>query len=112
MNIKDIYGNDCATLYTLSLVSGKWRLPILWQLYKNKVLRFNELKKEVIGISNIVLTQCLKEFELNKIVNRTQYDVIPPKVEYSLTEEGIKLILLLEQLDSWGKGQLIKVVNK
>ena len=51
MNIKDIYGNDCPTLYALSLISGKWRLPILWKLYEYKTLRFNALKKEVTGIT-------------------------------------------------------------
>lgn len=111
MSIKDIYGNDCATLYALSIVSGKWRLPILWKLYKYKVLRFNELKKEVTGISNIVLTQCLKDFENNKILKRTQYETIPPKVEYSLTKDGINLISLLEQLNSWGENQLSKTTS-
>ena len=79
MNIKDIYGNDCPTLYTLSLISGKWRLPILWKIYEFKTIRFNALKKEVYGITNIMLTKCLQEFEKNNVVKRTQYEEIPPR---------------------------------
>lgn len=108
MNIKDIYGNDCATIYVLSLVSGKWRLPILWKLYDHKTLRFNEIKREVTGITNMVLTQCLKDFESKNLISRVQYETIPPKVEYSLTEDGLELIRLLQQLEKWGQEQLDK----
>lgn len=108
MNIKDIYGNDCPTLYTLSLISGKWRLPILWKLYEFKTLRFNALKREVCGITNIMLTQCLQDFEEHNLIKRTQYAEIPPKVEYSLTIDGIKLVSILKELHEWGKIQLEK----
>lgn len=110
MNIKDIYGNDCPTLYALSLISGKWRLPILWKLYDYKTLRFNALKKEVTGITNMMLTQCLQDFESHKIVSRIQYEEIPPRVEYTLTEDGKTLVLLLKQLHKWGSLQLKKNV--
>lgn len=106
MNIKDIYGNDCGTLYTLSLISGKWRLPILWKIYDYKLIRFNTLKKEIIGISNMMLTQCLKDFELHNIITRIQYEEIPPRVEYKLTENGTALVLLLSQIHTWGNLQL------
>lgn len=56
-----------------------------------------------------MLTSCLKDFELNNIIKRIQYAEIPPKVEYSLTEDGIKLISLLRELDNWGKHQLHKL---
>lgn len=112
MNIKDIYGNDCPTLYTLSLISGKWRLPILWKIYEFKTIRFNALKKEVYGITNIMLTKCLQEFEKNNVVKRTQYEEIPPRVEYSLTENGVNLLLLLTKLNEWGKNNMSEVYPK
>lgn len=107
MEIKDIYGNICPTLYTLSLISGKWRLPILWKLYMHPTLRFNTLKKEVTGITNMVLTQCLQDFEAHNIVTRIQYNEIPPRVEYALTDSGIALIHILESLENWGNQQLL-----
>lgn len=108
MEIKDIYGNECGTLYTLRLISGKWRLPILWKLYDHKILRFNALKKEVTGITNMMLTQCLQDFEEHNLISRIQYKEIPPRVEYTLTSDGIALILLLKQLHEWGNLQLEK----
>ena len=108
MNCIDIYGNVCPTLYTLNLIHGKWRLPILWKLSNKKTLRFNELKKEVTGITNIMLTQCLKELETAHIITRRQYDVIPPRVEYSLTEEGIQLIQCLTEMEQFGTQLLTK----
>lgn len=108
MNTKDIYGNNCPTLYTLSLISGKWRMPIIWKLYQCKVLRFNELKKEVTGITNMMLTQCLQDFEKNQIIQRVQYDEIPPKVEYRLTPAGIELVEVLKVINTWGEKYQMK----
>lgn len=102
MNIKDIYGNNCSTLYVLQLVSGKWRLPILWKLHQFEVIRYNELKREITGISNTVLSQCLRELEDAHIIFRKQYEEIPPRVEYKLTEDGIKLVQTLDQVRNWG----------
>lgn len=102
MKIKDIYGNDCPTLYTLKLISGKWRLAILWKISEFKVLRYNELKREVTGITSMVLTDCLQELEENHIILRKQYEEIPPRVEYSLTEDGMQLVQNLDQIRDWG----------
>ncbi|HEX3022190.1 MAG TPA: helix-turn-helix domain-containing protein [Lachnospiraceae bacterium] len=102
MNIKDIYGNNCPTLFVLTLLGGKWRLPILWKLSEHEVLRYNELKREVKGITSMVLTQCLQELESVHIINRKQYEEIPPRVEYSLTEEGEQLVANLNSIRDWG----------
>lgn len=102
MNIKDIYGNSCPTLFALTLLGGKWRLPILWKLSEHEVLRYNELKREVKGITSMVLTQCLQELELVHIINRKQYEEIPPRVEYSLTDEGKQLVDNLNSIRDWG----------
>jgi DNA-binding HxlR family transcriptional regulator len=66
-------------------------------------LRYNELKRNIEGITNMVLTQSLKELESDGIVNRKQYMEIPPRVEYSLTDSGKELIPALKALANWGK---------
>lgn len=95
---------DTHTLNTaIDLLSGKWSLKILICLCQGKKIRFNDLRRKLPGISNNKLTQCLKEFEQNKIVKRTQYDEIPPHVEYSLTELGQKLHPAIILLNEWGQ---------
>ncbi|WP_105614660.1 winged helix-turn-helix transcriptional regulator [Vallitalea okinawensis] len=97
------YKNICPLTYALDLISGKWRLPIIWALSQNHTLRYNELKRKIEGITNMMLSQSLKEMESYGIVHRKQYMEIPPRVEYSLTEEGKDLIPALESLAKWGK---------
>jgi DNA-binding HxlR family transcriptional regulator len=110
MNIKDIYGNDCPVLYAISIIHGKWRLPILWKLSEAKTLRFNELKREIPGITNIMLTQCLQAFEAENIVQRKVFPTNPPKVEYSLTDNGLELIEKLDGLMDWGKKSMSSTI--
>ena len=93
----------CPLTYALDLIGGKWRLPIIWALNKNETLRYNELKRKVDGITNMMLSQCLKEMEIYGLVNRKQFMEIPPRVEYSLSEAGKDLIPALESLAKWGK---------
>ena len=102
-----IYCNSCPILFALDVVGGKWKLPILWHLYGSKVVRYNELKRNIVGISNMMLSKCLKELEENSLVVRVQYNEIPPKVEYSLTERGQLLIPALQELYKWGQEQLM-----
>lgn len=93
----------CPLTYALDLIGGKWRLPIIWALNQNTTLRYNELKREIHGITNMMLTQSLKEMEAYGIINRQQFMEIPPRVEYSLSEVGKDLIPALESLAKWGK---------
>ena len=65
-------------------------------------MRFSELKKTLVGINDKMLTQVLRELESAGILSRKVYEVIPPKVEYSLTEEGRKLLPVMEQMEQWG----------
>lgn len=95
--------NICPLTYALDLIGGKWRLPIIWALSQNTTLRYSELKRKVDGITNMMLSQCLKEMETYGLVNRKQFMEIPPKVEYSLTEAGKDLIPSLKSLAKWGK---------
>lgn len=106
MNPKTLYNNkyeNCPLTFALSLIGGKWRLPIIWALSQNGNMRYNELKKSIDGITNMMLTQSLKDLELFGIINREQFLEIPPRVEYSLTDKGKNLIPALKALAHWGK---------
>ncbi|MQR97166.1 winged helix-turn-helix transcriptional regulator [Fictibacillus phosphorivorans] len=102
---------DCPLTFALTLIGSKWRLPIIWALWKNKTIRYNELKRQIDGITNMVLSQSLKEMEKQGLIVRKQFMEIPPRVEYSLTEAGEALIPSLKSLAEWGKEMQIKVKN-
>ncbi|SMC46855.1 winged helix-turn-helix transcriptional regulator [Sporomusa malonica] len=93
----------CPVGFALKVIEGKWKLPILWVLCQNGTLRYNELKKSILGITNMMLTSSLKELEESGIVNRVQYNEIPPRVEYSLTEIGNRLLPVLDEFAKWGQ---------
>lgn len=101
--IKDAKLEDTGFNYTMSLIQGKYKMLILYTLSWFKVVRFNELKKFIDGISYKTLSFTLKELESDGLVHREEYPQIPPKVEYSLTERGKSLIPILEQLCTWGE---------
>lgn len=106
MKEKDVYKNsfdECSLTYALSVIGGKWRLPILWALNQQGPVRYNELKRSIHGITNMMLTQSLKELESYHIIHRQQYLEVPPRVEYSLTEHGESLMPTLIALAKWGK---------
>ena len=93
--------------YTLSLISGKYKMTILYTLMEFGVVRFNEMKKYIGGISYKTLSTTLKELEADRLVYREEYPQIPPKVEYSLTERGKSLIPILDQMCEWGDSHRI-----
>ena len=88
--------------YTLSLINGKYKMTILYTLMSFGVVRFNEMKKYIGGISYKTLSSTLKELEADRLVHRKEYPQIPPKVEYSLTERGKSLIPILDGMCEWG----------
>lgn len=92
---------------TLEMVGGKWKIQILWCL-KSKPKRFSEIKDDVSGITQKMLTQQLKEFVRDGIATRKSYPEIPPRVEYKLTDYGKSLIPVLEALNKWGEMHLAK----
>ncbi|ADL08686.1 winged helix-turn-helix transcriptional regulator [Thermosediminibacter oceani] len=95
--------DNCPLTFALNLIGGKWRLPIIWALSKNGTMRYNELRRSIHGITNMMLTQSLRELELYGIISRKQYMEIPPRVEYFLTDNGKNLIPALKALAHWGK---------
>lgn len=94
---------QCPVTTALSVIGGKWKVIILWHLKEGGVKRFGELQRLVRGISQKMLTQELRDLEESGLVSRKVYPVVPPKVEYSLTETGWSLKPVLEQLCDWGK---------
>ena len=89
--------------YTLSLISGKYKMTILDCLSEFKVVRYNELKRFIGTISHKTLSLSLKELEADGLVSRKEYPQIPPKVEYSLSKRGQSLIPILDALCEWGE---------
>ena len=88
--------------YTLSLISGKYKMIILYCLMEYQPVRFNELQRYLGKISDKTLSQNLTELEKDELIHREAYPQIPPKVEYSLTERGKSLMVVLDQLCIWG----------
>ena len=95
--------DDTGFSYTLSLISGKHKMVILYCLMEFEVVRFNELKRYLKNISDKTLSVNLKELEADRLIIRTEYPQIPPKVEYSLSERGKSLMEVLDQLCVWGE---------
>ena len=93
---------DTCPMYVFhTLVSGKWKLLILWYL-SDGCLRFNELQKKLPDVTQKMLTNQLRSLENDNLITRTVYPVVPPKVEYNLSDMGKKMIPLLEQMYSYG----------
>lgn len=102
----NIYETKCPLIYALEIIGQKWKLPIMWYLFENDFTRYNELKRKVKGITNMMLTKSLKELEEHNLIVRIQYETIPPKVEYALTDRGKALLPALNELSIWGEEQL------
>lgn len=101
-SFEDKYGT-CGVCYTMSVIEGKWKWIILWKIYKAEVIRYNKLRDSLDPIAHKTLSSQLKELENSNLIHREQYNEIPPKVEYSLTEEGMTVIPILELMSKWGK---------
>lgn len=94
---------DTGFSYTMSIISGKHKMVILYCLMEFEVVRFNELKRYLKTISDKTLSSNLKELEKDQLIVRNEYPQIPPKVEYSLSERGRSLMKILDQLCVWGE---------
>ncbi len=85
----------------LDIIGGKWKMPIIWRLAAN-TMRYGELRRSLGKITHKMLTEQLRELEADGLVHREVYQVVPPKVEYSLTEQGQTVIPIIESLRQWG----------
>jgi DNA-binding HxlR family transcriptional regulator len=87
--------------HAFKLLEGRWKLVILFHLFGGKLLRFSELEREIPAISQKMLTQQLRQMEVDGIVRRIVHHQVPPKVEYGLTEWGQSLCPALDALLKW-----------
>ena len=94
---------NCPAERAIYFLGGKWKIRILFTLFQNKTVRFNELKKVLKTITQQMLSKQLKELEADGIVNRKVHQVVPPKVEYSLTEFGLSVIPILKSFSNWNR---------
>ena len=94
---------DTGFSYTLSLISGKHKMVILYCLMEFETVRFNELKRYIKNISDKTLSTNLKELENDCLIIRKEYPQIPPKVEYRLSERGKSLMEVLDRMCVWGE---------
>lgn len=94
---------NCYFEMTLDIMGGKWKPIILYYINHNGVARNSDLKRFIPSINERMLTRQLRELENDMLITRKVYPVVPPKVEYSLTESGKSLIPILTSLIEWGK---------
>jgi len=87
--------------FAMDKIGGTWKIPILWRL-KNRVMRYSELKKDIPHITDKMLTTQLRELEAEGFIHREVYAVVPPKVEYSMTEKGKTCIPVIETIRNYG----------
>ena len=95
----------CAVDYAFQRIGGKYKARILWVL-RDGFLRYGELNRAVVGITPKMLTQTLKELEVDKLITRKVYLEVPPRVEYTLTTTGKELIPFIKQMRIWGEKQM------
>lgn len=96
---------NCPVEATLELIGGKYKALILWRLSEGK-LRFSQLREKINGVTPKMLTQQLRELEARDLIHREVFPMVPPKVEYSLTELGKSLMPLLVAMRDWGSAYL------
>lgn len=92
----------CPVRYTIDIVGGKWKLPIICVLTSGLPIRYSSIKRRLTGVTNMMLAQSLKDLEASGIVHREQYNEVPPRVEYTLTDKGKSIIPPLMKLGEWG----------
>ena len=102
---------DCPVAAALEVIGGKWKPLILFQL-RDRPMRFSELRRVVPQATQKMLTQQLRDLERDGIINRKVYAVVPPKVDYSLTDYGQTLKPLLSIMCDWGANHRARAVNR
>ena len=96
----------CPVDATINMIGGKYKSLILWKLITETTLRFSQLRKEIPTATPKMLTQQLRELEANGLIHRQVFPVVPPKVEYSLTNFGKSIRPVLESMYIWGSDYL------
>lgn len=100
----------CPVATTVQLIGSKWKLLILRNLMM-RAWRFNEMRRDLEGVSQKVLTDSLRALEEDGIITRTVYPEVPPRVEYALSPLGESMRPILEAMEAWGKGYQAQVLK-
>lgn len=95
--------------FAMDRIGGTWKMPILWRL-RNKVMRYGELKKDIPHITHKMLTTQLRELEEEGFITREVFAVVPPKVEYSITDRGKRSVEIIDIIRNYGL-ELMKEFN-
>ena len=106
----NVYSERCPTRVVLDRIADKWTVLIVGAL-EDKTKRFGELRREIGGVSQKMLTQTLRQLERDGVVVRTIYASVPPKVEYSLTELGHTLVRILDAIRKWSESNIEDVLK-
>ena len=93
---------NCPITPLLLILQGKWKNQVLYELCIKEPIRFGELKKNLVGITNTMLTNSLRELEVDGLISREQFNEIPPRVEYSFTQKGRDLMPVFYAMMNWG----------
>ncbi len=91
-----------------SIISGKWKILIIWYIAAYEKQRFHELQRRLDGITQATLTRQLRELETDGVVSRKIYPEVPPKVEYKLTDLGKSFVPILTDMQKWSEDNLMK----
>lgn len=102
----------CPLEYGLEVFGGKWKSRVICVLADKKILRYSELRAELVNITDAVLSTTLKALIADDIVSRKSYDEIPPRVEYSLTEKGLSVMPILQSICDWSGAFYKKETDK
>jgi DNA-binding HxlR family transcriptional regulator len=102
----------CAVEATLSLIDGKWKGVVLYHLFEEEVLRFNEIKRRLPNVTQRMLTNQLRELEGDALIVRKIYPEVPPRVEYRLSERGRTLAPVIQALKGWGDAHMSAEIAK
>lgn len=97
--------SPCPIGKALAVIGGKWKMRIVCTLYVDGTQRYNDLVRKTSGVTNAMLSSSLKELEADGVITRRQYEEIPPRVEYSLTDRGRELWPILHRLAHWATGE-------
>jgi DNA-binding HxlR family transcriptional regulator len=110
IKVKIVNGEyNCEKELTLSIISGKWKVVILWHLGVEGTHRYSDLQRLFPKISHKILTNQLKELVEDGIVHREVYPEVPPKVEYSMTALGMTMLPIVEMMYDWGKNRIAEI---
>lgn len=102
----------CPIKYCMNIAGGKWKASILCILANGENHRYSSIKRKLGNVTNTMLSQSLQQLESANMILRIQYNEIPPRVEYSLTEEGKTIVPILIKMAKWGSDQMEKTEKK